>query len=140
MENLKYKVMADNKLKHLEFIQNTIVRMSTNSFIIRGWAITIITTLFALSSKETNSHYAYLTYFVTPLFWYLNGFFLSQERKYRKLYDKVRVLKEDNIDFSMDASIYKNGNCRLLNSLFGVTIWPLYFIILLIATYIIAKL
>lgn len=132
--------MTDNKLKHLEFIQNTIIRMSTNSFIIKGWAMTIITALFAFSTKETNNHYAYLAYFVVPFFWYLNGFFLSQERKYRRLYDKVRLMNEENIDFSMNTSEYNNGSSKLLNSLFGVTIWPLYFIIILITTYILTKL
>lgn len=130
--------MAENKLKHLEFIQNVITRMSTNSFIIKGWSITIITALFAYSAKDTNNEYAYLAYFVAPFFWYLNAFFLLQERKYRKLYDEVR--QKVDIDFSMDASNYKTGNCTFLSSLFGVTIWPLYFIMILIASYIIFKL
>jgi hypothetical protein len=33
--------MMDAKLKHLEFIQAVISRMSTSSFIFKGWAITI---------------------------------------------------------------------------------------------------
>jgi 4-amino-4-deoxy-L-arabinose transferase-like glycosyltransferase len=131
---------SENKLKHLEFIQNTITRMSTNSFIIKGWAITIITALFAFSAKESNTHYAYLAYFVTPLFWYLNSFFLLQERRYRELYNDVREINEDNIDFAMDASIYTSGKCAFYRPFFGVTIWPLYFLIIIIATLIIFKL
>jgi len=132
--------MADNKLKHLEFIQNTIIRMSTNSFIIKGWAITIITALFAFSAKDSSKDYAYLAYFVVPFFWYLNAFFLLQERRYRALYDDIRVVKEENIDFSMDASVYTSDKCTFIWSFFGKTIWPLYLIMMIIATLIIFKL
>ena len=38
----------EKKLKHLEFIQNAINRMASNSFIIKGWCITLIVGLFAL--------------------------------------------------------------------------------------------
>lgn len=131
---------TENKLKHLEFIQNTIIRMSTNSFIIKGWAITIITALFAFSAKESDTNYAYLVYFVTPFFWYLNGFFLLQERRFRELYNDVRKVDEDNIDFSMDASIYTKGKCAFYRPFFGITTWPLYFLIIAVATYIICKL
>ena len=40
----------EKKLKHLEFIQNVILRMNNNSFLIKGWAITLISALFALAS------------------------------------------------------------------------------------------
>ena len=32
-----------------------------------------------------------------------------QERLFRALYDHVRVLKDDAIDFSMDISAFRNG-------------------------------
>ena len=35
--------MNENKLKHLEFIQNIITRMNSNSFVIKGWSITLVT-------------------------------------------------------------------------------------------------
>lgn len=131
--------MEENKLKHLEFIQNTITRMSTSSFTIKGWSVAIITALFAFSANEANKNYAYLVYFIAPFFWYLNAFFLMQERRYRKLYDKVRLKKNNEIDFSMDASIFNKGKCSFYRSLFGETIFPLYLILLLIGTYIIFK-
>jgi len=38
------------------------------------------------------------------VFWGLDGYFLRQERLFRKLYDHVRKLPEEEIDFSMDLS------------------------------------
>ena len=42
----------ENKLKHLEFIQNVINRMANTSFLLKGWSITIIAGLFAFSATE----------------------------------------------------------------------------------------
>lgn len=41
--------MADEQLKHLEFIQNVITRMNTNSFQIKAWAVTIVSALLAIA-------------------------------------------------------------------------------------------
>ncbi|HOF99438.1 MAG TPA: hypothetical protein PLD44_08685, partial [Paludibacteraceae bacterium] len=77
----------ENKQKHLEFIQGTINRMAGNLFFLRGWTITLITGLFALSTKETNQDYILIAYFLILIFWILDGYFLSQERLFRDLYN-----------------------------------------------------
>lgn len=69
--------MNEKKIKHLEFIQNTINRISTNSFIIKGWCITIFSALYALSDKDTNKSFIIISYLLIPSFWYLNGFFFT---------------------------------------------------------------
>lgn len=124
--------MSENKLKHLEFIHNTINRMSTNSFIVKGWTITLISALFVLAQKDSNITYAILTYIAVPIFWYLNAFFLLQERRYRSLYDDVRRKDENDIDFSMDAKNYNTGKNTIIKCLKSNTIWPIYCLMLLI--------
>jgi hypothetical protein len=124
--------MSENKLKHLEFIHNTINRMSTNSFIVKGWTITLISALFVLAQKDSNITYAILTYIAVPIFWYLNAFFLLQERRYRSLYDDVRRKDENAIDFSMDAKNYNTGKNTIIKCLKANTIWPIYCLMLLI--------
>jgi hypothetical protein len=42
------------KLKHLEFIQNTISRMAHNSFLLKGWAITMLGALLGLNKDNIN--------------------------------------------------------------------------------------
>ncbi|MFA5643973.1 MAG: hypothetical protein WC928_00385 [Patescibacteria group bacterium] len=98
----------ENKRKHLEFIQNIISRMAGNLFFLRGWTITLIGALLALFSKANNSDYViYFLIVITLVFWILDGYFLSQERLFRDLYNHVRKLKEEEIDFSMDVEEYK---------------------------------
>lgn len=45
-----------------------------------------------------------IAYLPALMFWALDGYFLSQERRFRALYDQVRKLEESDIDFSMDTS------------------------------------
>lgn len=116
----------DSKLKHLEFIQSVITRMNSNSFLIKGWMITLVSALFALAAKDANIHYVLITYIVTPIFWFLDGFFLSQERQYRELYDVVRQKALDTIDFSMNASIYNKERNTWFRSIFSKTLFPFY--------------
>lgn len=94
----------ENKIKYLEMIQGVINRMGNNSFLLKGWSVVLVSALFALAAKDSNKLYIYLAYFPTITFWVLDGYFLWQERLYRKLYDKVRVMDESAIDFSMDTS------------------------------------
>jgi hypothetical protein len=98
----------ENKRKHLEFIQNIVSRMAGNLFFLRGWTITLIAALLALFIKGNNSSYiVHFLIVLTLVFWILDGYFFSQERQYRDLYNHVRKLKEEEIDFSMDTSEYK---------------------------------
>lgn len=103
----------ENKHKHLEFLQGAVNRMAGNLFLLKGWTITLIAGLFALSAKDSNQGYVLIAYFPTIVFWILDGYFLAQERRFRALYDHVRQLPEDAIDFSMDtrpfASEWRNS-------------------------------
>jgi len=131
--------MSDKKFKHLDYIHNTINRMSNNSFLIKGWTISIVSVLFLFSDDKMNGSFLGIAIIAVVIFWYLNGFFLQQERKFRALYDKVRIQQENEVDFSMSTSDFKNGKYSLLSSILGKTIWPLYLTIIfmiIIAKYI----
>lgn len=94
----------EKKLKHLEFIQNVITRMNSNSFMIKGWAVTLVAALFALSNKTTDTeHNLYLITFIpVPVFWLLDGFFIATERRFKDLYKNVSQTDKDQIDFNMN--------------------------------------
>lgn len=100
----------ENKRKHLEFLQNVITRMNSNSFLIKGWTITLVSALFALAANDANVNYVLVSYIAIPVFWILDVFYISQERQYRNLYAVVATKKEDAIDFSMDASDFNKGD------------------------------
>jgi hypothetical protein len=117
----------EKKLKHLEFIQQAINRMAANLFLLKGWTVTLIAALFALAAKETKDIYFLIAYFPAAMFWILDGYFLSQERRFRSLYDHVRALQELEIDFSMDTQPYKDiSRNGWLSSMFSRTLFIYY--------------
>lgn len=92
------------KIAHIQMIQGVINRMAGNSFLIKGWSVTLVAALFALAAVNSNPLFVYLAYFPCFSFWALDAYFLRQERLFRKLYDHVRELLTTDIDFSMDTS------------------------------------
>lgn len=124
---------GENKRKHLEFIQGVINRMAGNLFFLRGWTITLIAALFALFVKEANNAYIFVVYFPVIIFWILDGYFLSQERLFRALYDHVRTLQEKEIDFSMDTSTYQEEEKNTwFSAIFSSTLLCFYIPLILI--------
>ncbi len=93
----------ENKVAHLEMIQAVITRMARNSFLIKGWSVTLVAALFALAAANTNELFVYLAYFPAFMFWALDAYFLRQERLFRKLYDHVRGAENERVDFSMNT-------------------------------------
>jgi len=116
----------DNKRKHLEFIQGVITRMNTNSFMIKGWVITLVSALFVLAAKDTNKIYTAVAYIPILLFWILDGFYLSKERQFRKLYKKVAALEEKDVDFIMSIKEYDKGRNTWVRTIFSSTLIPFY--------------
>jgi len=81
-ENLK-----EFMLKEVEIIQDIIKRMAHNSFLIKGWAITLVVGILLL--KGPGTYQIFLAFIPLIAFWYLDAYFLRQERLFRKLYDWV---------------------------------------------------
>ncbi len=126
----------ERKHKHLEFIQGILNRLSTNSFLIKKWSVVLASALFALSAADSHAAFVCLAYIPTSVFWGLDGFFLYQERLYRKLYDHVREQRNEAVDFSMDTTPFKtNWPCGdWVKATFSKTLIPFYVGLIFIIT------
>ncbi len=98
----------EKRLKHLELIQGVITRMGSNLFTLRGWMITLVVGLSVAFLEVGRNELQIILVLVVIIFWVHDAYFLSLERGYRCLYNKVRKLGEDDIDFSMDVSEFHN--------------------------------
>jgi hypothetical protein len=114
--------MIEKKLSHLEMIQGIVNRLSQNSFLLKGWSVILVSALFALAASNLKILFVYLAYFPATAFWILDGYFLWQERLFRALYDNVRNLRDEEIDFSMDTSIVKNRVAPWIKVIFSKTL------------------
>ena len=112
----------DAKIKHLDLVQAIITRMANNSFLLKGWAVTLLSAIFALAWNQESIWHFMLAYIPVAMFWFLDAYYLQQERLYRGLYDKVRQIKEEAITFSMvPPPVTEKDTYQYFNVLFSKT-------------------
>lgn len=88
-------------------IQAVISRMAGNSFLLKGWSVTLAAAVIALAAnKDSHALLTLIALLPVVMFWLLDGYYLHQERLFRKLYDHVRLQDDDAVDFSMDTSSF----------------------------------
>lgn len=123
-------------LKEIEIIQDIIKRMAFNSFLIKGWTITLVAVTLLLKGSK---YQVFIAYIPLLIFWFLDAYFLWQERLYRRLYDWViqHRLETDEYLFNMNAYRFKNEVESKLRTMFSITLGWFYgsiFILILIYT------
>ena len=92
--------MSDGKKEYLQMIQEPICRMSTISAIFKGFAATIVAGISLISYSTTSVLILGLSFLPVLAFGILDVYYLKLERKFRFLFDQVRMDKHE-IDFSM---------------------------------------
>lgn len=117
--------LKEYMLKEIEIIQDIIKRMAFNSFMIKGWAITLVVVSLLLKRTEYQVWIAFIPLLV---FWFLDAYFLWQERMYRKLYEWVisNRMKTDEHLFDMNAYRFKDTVQSRIRIMFSITLGWLY--------------
>lgn len=106
-------------IEHLKLIEGVISRLAKNSFSLKGWSITITTALFAFAGVRENVLFLYIGLIPIVFFWLLDSYYLWLEKKYRGLYDRVRVVETTDFDMSV-----KGISARF--PIFTFSEWPFY--------------
>lgn len=97
-------MVEEDLIKHLEVIQNGITRMANNSFLLKGWTVTLVAALFALAAQNSNSKFVILAFFPVVIFWILDDYYLWQEELFRALYNDIR--QKQRIAFSLKSHLH----------------------------------
>ena len=116
--------MDSERIEHLKMIQTVIERMARNSFLYKGWALTVFAALLILSKHQCVA-IDLLGIVPLVLFWGLDAYYLKQERLYRKLYDEVRNGGDEKTDFSMNAARF-NDQVKWIKVAMSKTIFWFY--------------
>lgn len=119
---------AEEKVvKHLEMTQGVINRLGSNSFLLKGWSMTIIAAAMVLVARvELDKPYIVLV-FILPIlgFWILDGYFLRQERLFRQVYNEIR--QEKNTKFEMNPMKHRHKpKCSWPSAIFSETLRIFY--------------
>ena len=126
-------LFLEDKYKHLEMIQAIITRMAQNSFMIKGWALTLVVAMFAFVPKTAG---LFVPIVIVPIliFALLDAYYLQLERRYRKLYDIVRKTEETETDFELKITKEcQDHSTSLLNCIFSRSILFYYVPILCVS-------
>jgi len=117
--------LKEYMLKEIDIIQDIIKRMAFNSFMIKGWAITLV--VITLLLKGTG-HQIWIAFIPLLVFWFLDAYFLCQERMYRKLYEWVinNRLRTEEYLFDMNAYRFKEKVQPIARIMFSITLGWFY--------------
>jgi len=112
--------------KEIDLIQACITRMAHNSFLIKGWTISIVAVVLALTGKS-NEPVLLCTIILIPLisFWYLDTFFLRTEKMYRLMYEWVlnkRKNDDEELLYNLNPTRFKNQCDSRLKVMFSETL------------------
>jgi hypothetical protein len=112
-------------IEELKLTQDIIKRMALNSFLIKGWTITLVIATLLLKGDKFQALIAFIPILV---FWYLDAYFLWLERLYRRLYDWIRLnrLTTDEHLFDMDYRRFIKDEQPKIRIMFSITLGLFY--------------
>jgi uncharacterized membrane protein len=113
-------------VEHLKMVQTVISRMANTSFIIKGWAITVVSAILGFSLVTSSCLFGLIAIIPNIIFWLLDSYYLWQEKLFRKLYDQIRVQTKNDLCFSMDTSSCKKITMSWFRTMFTCTEWIVY--------------
>lgn len=114
-----------DRVAHLQMAQGVISRMGQNAFNAKTWSVTVAAAVFALSPD--GKHPCASTWLVlVPLgaFWWLDAYYLRQERLFRALYDAVVAGTAPLFD--MRADRYAHREMSLMRVAISTGVWPVH--------------
>ena len=89
-------------------IQGVINRLGQNSFLLKGWSVLLVSALLAVAAGSSADWILPVAFLPAVTFWGLDGYFLRQERLFRRLYDHARKVDEAEIDYGMDTDPFQS--------------------------------
>jgi len=118
-------------IKELEIIQGIINRMGHNSFLIKGWTITLVVGTLLLKG---NKWHPFIALIPIVFFWCLDAYFLRIERLYRRLHTWVKDnrLKTQDYLFDLNYRRFEKEERSILGVMGSITLLLFYFSLLIL--------
>ena len=115
MSTVDQKELKSNYyIEYFKMIQRIIDRMARNSLLLKGWLVTIFAGIIVLKVSDYSSFISGGVIIITILFWFLDSYYLQQERLFRKLWrSKVEAFQnkfQNSLNvFDMNLNAFKKG-------------------------------
>jgi hypothetical protein len=97
--------MADTK--HAEMIQDVVGRLAGNSFLAKGWSVTLAAAVIGLAAKDGQPLFLWVGLLPITMFWLVDAYYLATERAFRRLYSLAAARIRDDLPatYEMTPSI-----------------------------------
>lgn len=92
------------RIRYLEMIQAVVSRLANDSFLVKGWAITVTGIILGFAVTANRWPLALVSLIPTLIFWMLDTYYLRAERRFRALYRRAVEEPAQVGYFRMDAT------------------------------------
>lgn len=120
----KYEIASMEQIaSHLNMVQRVIDRMAANSLSVRWQCLVMVLGIMSISGAWGVVHNMHFLILPIWCFWYLNAYFLRQERLYRCLYNST--IKGIRL-FSLNTKRYDLEVPSIFATMFSITLITFY--------------
>ena len=124
--------MTEDERLYLQFLQNDIARMNTNSVQTKGWCVAIVSALLAIFADTKNLLFIYISIIPILVFCFLDAFYLQQEHKFVEMYNSFVKGSDDKPSvFEMPVKTVGIGFLSFLRALKSWSVLPVYVLLVL---------
>lgn len=117
-KELAMKIEKEDERLYLQFLQDNIARMNSNSAQAKGWCIAIVAALLAIFSETKNELFVWICLIPTVLFCILDTLYLQQEHKFVGMYnDYISNNNRKPAVYTMPMKAYEKGLCGFFKAL-----------------------
>jgi hypothetical protein len=125
----EFKEDSPSVQSHLSIMQEVIQRMASNSSSCKAWCITLVSAILVIVADKGKPQYVYISIIPTFLFFILDVYYLSLEKRFRESYkDFVSKLHSNSLTSSdlYDVKPSDNSWKLYVQSAKSFSIWPFY--------------
>jgi hypothetical protein len=132
---------TDHQLKRLDHLQAVVQRLAGNSFLIKGWALTLVSAILGFAVKDsTSAGLAWLALLPALVFWGLDGYHLALEQRFRKIYNEGADALAERGYPQCPKGLLKPSImpgricfCAWFGAFWRLAIWPVYIALIISA-------
>ena len=114
--------------KEIDLIQDCIKRMANNSFLLKGWTVSLVVIVLAIGKDHEFKKVFPILMLLIACFWYLDAFFLRTEKMYRKMYEWVIKNRKNTEEYlyHLDPHRFSNDVAGEIKIMFSKTLCVFY--------------
>lgn len=118
--------MNDNRIQHLNMVLRIAEEKATNSDNLKRWCVSLASAFLALSTQHNGVKVAYIALFPIFFLWLLDSYEQLMLSLTFKLYDRVRLLPEEMIDYNLSLEQVQGQRDAVMTHFFKPKMFAFY--------------